>query len=339
LQIEPTHIDNLIAKYLAREASPTEEKQVMAWMDASPENKKYFGDIQFVHQQAIASQKYQKVDVDKAWNTLHSQMVQSPNQSSETVVKVPFYQSLWFKVAASVIFITGLFTVLYTEFRGTGSEAQAIVITSADSTLSQTIAQNTKVVLNRNSKIIYHRIPKRKQIEIILTGEAFIDIEHPKDTAFIVKANETFIRDIGTSFNVKAYPADQTIEVFVESGEVSFYTAQLEGIVLKAGETGVYHKDLKKFEKIENKVNAIAYKTRSFVFRNSKLSEVINALNAVYPETIAIDNTKLADCKITVTFDNESLEAIAEIIAETLGLQLTVQESHFILSGKNCLNY
>jgi ferric-dicitrate binding protein FerR (iron transport regulator) len=338
LQVEHSHIDNLIAKYLAGEASPAEDKQLLEWMEASPENKKYFGDIQFVHNKAISSQKYQKVDTDKAWSKLHSQIKQLPPQTQLTK-SIPVYKTSWFGVAASVLIITGLFAVLYTQFHDRDVQTEPIEIVSSDRTISKTIGQNTKVVLNRNSKLIYSRIPNRKKIEVTLTGEAFIDVDHPKDTVFIVKADETFIRDIGTSFNVKAYPSERTVEVYVESGEVSFYTEHQEGIVLNAGETGIYHKDLKTFERVENELNAISYKTRIFVFRNSKLSDVINALNAVYPENILIGNPELADCTLTVTFDNESIGAIADIIAETLGLQLTVDKNSFTLSGENCLKH
>lgn len=338
MRTDPSHIDDLIAKYLAGEILPDEEKVFMQWMEESPENKKYFGDIQFVHSRAVASHKYVKVDTDRAWQKLHAQMRTQQADNAPVVVRMPVYKQLWFRVAASVILLVGLFTILYNNWPKQGESSQSIVIASNDSTLSRTIAGSTKVVLNKQSKIVYNRKPGKKEVEVTLTGEAFIEVEHSKDTAFIVKADETFIRDIGTAFNVKAYPGSSTIEVYVESGEIAFYTEQLEGISIKAGETGIYNKETKQFSKAEvQNLNVVSYKTRIFVFRHTRLADVVNELNAVYPEVVTISNPKLAECTINVTFDNEPIQAVVSIIAETLGLQVTETGNGFILNGDYCL--
>lgn len=335
---DPSHIDDLIAKYLAGEILPEEEQLLMQWIEASPENKKYFGDIQFVHNRAVASHKYVKVDTNKAWEKLHSQMKRQPVVKTPIVAEMPVYKQLWFRVAASVVILAGLFSIIYNYWPAQGGSPQTIVIASNDSTLSRTISGSTKVVLNKQSKIIYNQKPGKKEVEVTLTGEAFIEVEHSKDTAFIVKAEETFIRDIGTSFNVKAYPASSTIEVYVESGEIAFYTEQSEGISIKAGETGIYNKETKQFSKAEvQNLNVVSYKTRIFFFSHTRLADVVNELNAVYPEVVTISNPKLADCTINVTFDNEPIQAVVNIIAETLGLQVTETGNGFILGGDHCL--
>lgn len=338
MQTDPSYIDDLIAKYLAGETLPEEEKLLMQWIEESPENKKYFGDIQFVHNKAVASHKYVKVDTNRAWEKLHAQIKSQPAVKAPVAIKMPVYKQMWFRVAASVIILTGLFTILYNYWPTQGGTPQSIVIASTDSTISRTIAGSTKVVLNKKSKLVYSRKPGKKEVEVTLTGEAFIEVEHSKDTAFIVKADETFIRDIGTSFNVKAYPASQTIEVFVESGEIAFYTEQQQGISIKAGETGIYNKESKQFSKAEaQNLNVVAYKTRIFLFRHTRLADVVNELNAVYPETVTLSNPKLGDCTINVTFDNEPIQAVVNIIAETLGLQVTETNNGFILNGDYCL--
>ena len=47
------------------------------------ENKKYFEGINFVHDKALASHKYVKVDANKAWEKLSSQMGATSSRVSD----------------------------------------------------------------------------------------------------------------------------------------------------------------------------------------------------------------------------------------------------------------
>lgn len=333
------HIDRLIARYLTGEASPEEVMQLEKWMDESPENKKYFGDIRFVHDKTVASHKYVKVDTNKAWDKVYMQMKSVKDIPKHEIIHLPLYRTKWFRIAASVILIIGISALYYIINLQNFQVPQIVTIASADSTIKHSFNSNTQVVLNQNSKIVYTTKASGKKRELKLTGEAFIKVKHSADTTLIVKAEETFIKDIGTSFNVKAYPGNNTIEVYVESGEVAFYTEKQKGIVLMKGETGIYEKDTRVFRKeVAEKPNIIAYSTKLFIFHNTKLSDVANALNAVYPDAVVLDNPSIADCTITVTFDNESISSIIDIIAETIGLQVTQTENVFHLNGEHCIS-
>jgi ferric-dicitrate binding protein FerR (iron transport regulator) len=333
------HIDRLIARYLTGEASPEEVLLLEQWMDESYENKKRFGAIRFVHDKTVASHKYVKVNTAKAWDKVSGQMKQIKEASHKPAITTrPLYKTPWFRIAASIVIIIGI-TALFIISGIKKGQTKVVTIASTDSTLQHNFNGNTQVVLSQNSQITFTTKGSGKERILKLTGEAFIKVKHSTDTTLIVKADETFIKDIGTSFNVKAFPESNTIEVYVESGEVIFYTNQQKGIVLSKGETGMYDKDTKMFRKeIAEKPSIIAYSTKLFIFRNTKLSDVVNAINAVYPDAIVLDNPSIADCTITVTFDNESISSILDIIAETIGLQVTQTENVFHLDGERCIS-
>lgn len=333
MSYDSTHIDNLIARYLAGEASEKEWEELSLWMETTPENKKYFDGIKFVHDKAVASHRIVKVDVDKAWSKLSTQMMVSAEPSTAKTITLPVYRRTWFRVAASFAILLTISAVLY--FVSLPNVSERVIMVANDTVKTQTLAGNTEITLNRNSKIIYNQKKSGKRQEIELTGEAFIEVNHGRDTTLVVKAGETMIRDIGTSFNVKAYSDSATIEVLVQSGEVAFYTAQNDGITVKAGESGIYNKQEKKFYKPDAvDINAIAYKSKLFIFRGHPLGKAISALNHVYGQQFELANANLENCTITVTFDNETPVGIAEIIAETLGLQVTQAGDRFILSGE-----
>lgn len=335
MSYESTHIDNLIARYLAGEATQEEWLELSQWMENSPENLRYFDGIKFVHDKAVASHKIVKVDTDKAWSKLSAQMLNLDTPLQVKTIKLPLYRKAWFRTAAAVAILVGISSLIYFIGFPSRNQFRSEIIAANDSVVSKTLADNTQITVNRNSKASF-RI-NRKQREIDLTGEAFIKVRHLVDTPLIVKADETFIRDIGTAFNVKAYPGNQFVEVYVESGEVLFYTENSAGINLKAGESGRYDKVSKTFSKPDAvDVNVIAYKSKYFVFHDVSLRKALASLNNVYGRVIELQSPKLENCSITVTFDNESPAAIADIIAETLNLKVVLVGNKYFLQGEAC---
>ena len=114
-------------------------------------------------------------------------------------------------------------------------------------TKSDTLPDGSGVFLNKKTELAYTYDKKEKSHVVKLKGEAYFNIQHEDDKNFIIDAEGVFIRDIGTSFNVKAYPEDNTVEVVVEEGKVMFYTDTDTGIYLSAKGKGIYNKATKEF--------------------------------------------------------------------------------------------
>lgn len=334
---ENTHIDNLIARYLAGEASQEEWQELLQWMENSTENHKYFEGIKFVHDKAVASHRIVKVNTDKAWSKLSAQIEDLETPQPVKTIEFPLFKQAWFRTAAVIAVLIGIASLVYFIGIPSKNRISPVTIATTDSVITKTLADNTQITVNRNSKISFRMTRKRKEID--LSGEAFIKVSHSSDTPLVVKAGETLIRDIGTAFNVKAFPESQFVEVFVESGEVMFYTENSNGITLKAGESGTYDKVKKTFFRPDAvDVNVVAYKSKFFVFHDVSLKKVVSTLNNVYGQVIEFHNPVLENCKITVTFDNENPGAIADIIAETLNLKVLVAGKKYVLQGEACSN-
>ena len=184
-------------------------------------------------------------------------------------------------------------------------------------------------------KILFN--PRKKIRKVVLKGEAYFSVKHEAEKPFIIEAEDILVRDIGTEFNLKAYPDKDTIEIIVTHGEVQFYTKNDEGLNLQAGEKAIYTKSSKKFYRIEKPdTNALAYKTKVFSFNNTDLKSVVNLLNEVYNSKIKLANEKLFNCRLTANFKEDNASIIAEVIAETMGLTITRKDDQIILDGKGC---
>lgn len=325
-------IDELIGKYLAGETSPDETLIVENWKNADEGNLQHFNHYKTIFDRAAAVKEIQHFDTDEAWMKLKARL--GKKQAKVVAIK-PFWDNLYFKIAATILLVVGVGFFLYRSYNDSGFVSTEVV--AENKIESDTLPDGSAVTLNKQSRIAYSFDKKQKAHRVKLKGEAYFKIEHKADKDFVVEAEEVLIKDIGTSFNVKAYPETNSIEVVVEEGEVHFYTETNTGIFVRAGGKGVYNKSTKTFTLEQPDPNVASYKTKHFVFSDTDLSTMVSALNKVYDRQIKFA-PHLANCRLTVTFTDESPEEIANVIAETMGLAVTVQGLDLLLEGKACEN-
>ena len=326
-------IDELIGKCLAGEASAQERGLLESWINESAENRNYFHQFQTIFEKAATVRAAASFDTDEAWTKVKAQLKSKSNGRSLALETSTLSLNFILRIAAGLIFILGVGYMGYRIF--STSKAGAREFITANTTEVDSLFEGTTVVLNRQSRINYVFDQASNTHTVKLNGEAFFDVDSPAETAFIVEANGVFIRDIGTSFNVKAYPDQNTIEVVVKEGEVMFFTKADPGVRIVKNQKGVFDKSLGAFTVHVASPNATAYKDRTFVFANTDLRTVVTDLNEVYEKRIVISEN-LVNCRVTVTFRNEGIDEIAAVIAETLGLQLKVTARNIMLEGDAC---
>lgn len=320
---ETYDIDDLIGKYLAGEATEQERLQVEEWIALSADNQKYFNQLKLIFEKAALVTDHSNYNADLAWEKVKKKI--QPDQKNR--IGLPYL-----RIAASIVLIAISGVLVYQQFFNSTSR---LTLASSDLVVKDSLPDGTKVVLNKQTEMSIAYDVKSKKGRIKLKGEASFQIKHDDEKEFVVEVEELLIRDIGTVFNVEAYPESNTVEVSVQEGEVHFYTQQKEGVFIKAGNKGVYDKLSKKFTLQQADTNVIAYQTRQFVFEESDLRQVVDQLNAIYEKKIKISD-KLKYCKVTVNFNNEDIDTIAEILAETLNLKITSSIDEISLEGDGC---
>ncbi len=332
MEQEINDIDNLIGKVLAGEATPEEQRLLEVWLQKDKENPHYFHQLKAIFEKAGAHQVQLQFDTDAAWAKVRSKL----HTSDDNV------RSLWppvqtkplLRMAAGVVFILGAGFFAY-QWRTLSPEPLAI--TADKTTLQHKLPDGTTAFLNRKSTISYSYRPSEKARRVTLKGEAFFEIKHQDEQSFVIEAEDVLVKDIGTSFNVKAFPDSDTVEVAVQTGEVQIYTLSDVGLHLNAGEAGIYNRRLHEFSRlVKADTNVLAYKTGILSFNNTYLKVVIESINEVYDSKIKLDNTALNTCRLTANFHGDSLDTIVEIIAETLKLTVTRKNNEIILHGPGC---
>lgn len=321
--------EDLLGKFLARETDAQESALVNDWLDKNEQNKKELADYQVIWDKTKELKQEQTVDVDLAWNKVKSKM-QHPKEAKV----IPMYpKKVWSpaRIAASITLIiaTGLLVLLLTN-----KKTELLTIQTNRNTIQQTLPDGSVVFLNRNTKISYPSDFDGNTREISLSGEAFFDIQRDESKPFIIHANGTDVKVLGTSFNVKAY--DKNVRVNVESGKVQFASKKQKTILEKGEEAAFEAENDTIIKQLTYNKNAIAYKTRTYIFEDTSLENVINILSEGYQADIKIRNSALKTCRLTTTFENESLPNALNVIAETLNIKISKEGQKYLLDGQGC---
>jgi ferric-dicitrate binding protein FerR (iron transport regulator) len=326
-------MDDLIGKVLAGEAAAHEQELVNTWRQQSQENEKYYHELKEIFNNVSAVNVQVEFDTDAAWTNVKNQLTRN-HDNVIPIDRKPYFSPL--RIAATIFLVVSLSVVIYLT---TMPPVQTLAVVSQAVTRQDTLPDGSTAYLNKKTELQYEYNPREKTRKVKLKGEAYFTVKHEEEKPFIIEADEILVRDIGTEFNLKAYPDKDTIEIVVMQGEVQFYTQQDPGLNLKAGEKAIYSKQAKEFYRIEKPdTNTLAYKTKVFSFNNTELQSVVALLNEVYDSKIRLASESLYTCRLTANFKEDNPEIIVEVIAETMGLELTKKDDELILSGKGCEN-
>lgn len=327
-------MDELIGKVLAGEGSVHEEAEVLRWAQQNEDNRKYYEDLKSIFERSASTDVQIQFDTDAAWNKVKHRINTPESKVIPLYNNKPTTFNQLMRIAAGVVI---LFGVGYFAYQWITPSTQTLAVVSDTVTVQDTLPDGSTAFLNKKSELTYQYNPREKTRKVVLRGEAYFSVKHEEEKPFVIEADEILVRDIGTEFNLKAYPDKDTIEIIVTSGEVQFYTLLDSGLNLQAGEKAIYSKRNKQFYRIEKPdTNALAYKTKVFSFNNTDLRTVINLLNDVYNSKIKLANEKLYACHLTANFKEDNASIIAEVIAETMGLTLTRKDDEIILDGRGC---
>lgn len=292
---------------------------------------KYFDDMQLSDEPAAG--KDTGFNRDEVYNRIIHNIDQMPVKSAGNGKK-------WM-VAASLVTVASL-SAMFFQYRlqilDVISPIPQKQLNAANGQVASfTLADGTKVWLNGGSKLSYPVEFRGKTREIILTGEAFLDVAHDAEKAFIVHTGNIKTQVLGTSFNVKAYPEDAFVKVDVATGKVGIVAGSVKTIFLTPAQEVVMSK--KDHSAVTTQgidvANLTGWKSGDFVVKNMALPEVLNAIYHRYNVTVTAD-ANLAKCFISANFTNVSLPNIIKIISKLVRGKAVADGPGYQLKGKGC---
>lgn len=192
------------------------------------------------------------------------------------------------------------------------------------------LSDGTTVWLNAGSRLIYPSKFTGKRREIILSGEAFLDVYKNPDRPFIVKANDLEIRVLGTRFNVSAYPEDATIQTVLEEGAVAFHSDVSrwfeKDLILKPNQMAIYDKTRKDTKIHEADAGLYTSWTKGLLsFEEAALSSILKKLERSYHVRLHLDDPAKGSMKISGKLDlTQGIDEAFEYLEHVSGIQFNL---------------
>ncbi|PKP24206.1 MAG: hypothetical protein CVU06_05180 [Bacteroidetes bacterium HGW-Bacteroidetes-22] len=327
-----TYYSNLIARYLSGEADEGEMHELISWLKSTPENEMYFRQLSAVWNMSNAVSVEKSVNLNDEWAAIQKRMT-GKSQLNISRGKQGFTISHLRWLTAAIVLLAAITSVVLFQIT-TGPKLITVI---ADGTRQSILLPDSTVVVLNKGAIVYPETFASDYRHVALSGEAWFEVAHDSAAPFVVNSGDLRLLVLGTKFYMESTTEGQTATVVLAEGKVAIFreTAPDERLILHPGERAGINPG--KMLKMSNQdANFLAWKTGHISFTNQPLSEVASVLSKVFEKNIVLDNTAVANCRLTADFDQQNLDAILQVISSTLDLTVSRHEMTIILSGKGC---
>jgi len=276
-----------------------------------------------------------EIDVDKAWNKLHSRLSENGLIKEAPVVRRSLIRTSYFRIAATVLLMVGIGSVLlFMNDKGILSTKTVVATTDNQKNLQVTLPDGSNIFLNRNTRLSYRKNFGRHGRNVTLAGEAFFDVARNENSPFIIDAGKASVKVLGTSFNVITNNQDSAVEVFVKTGQVMVSGSENNNnLILEPGDIGTMFPERSE-KSVNNNPNYMSWNTGLLVYDGQTLDVVFRDLKRVYNMDIVADDPDIITNAWTSPIDNQTRETIIRLICASFNLSYTKEGSVYHLAKK-----
>lgn len=179
------------------------------------------------------------------------------------------------------------------------------------------LPDGSTVLLNGGSTLSITPAFNQVNREVSLEGEAYFDVAQNAGKPFVIQAGDMCVKVLGTTFNVKAYPQDKTLETVLIRGSVEVTLKDLprSNVILKPQQKIVIERPAKKEGGIQDSV----IHSNHYGMANGKV--------AVKNVQLLADDSTVMETSWTMNrlvFDNETLAVVATKIERWYGVKVQI---------------
>ncbi len=320
-------IEILLGRYFEGNLTEKEQSLLESWLDERAENRQLLADYQLLWTGAVPSVKMLHINTEKALIATKQRI--SFFSKNNILVNLQ-------RIAAVLITAVLLSSAYIWFFQSSPQQelAENTVyqeVTTAFGTRSKFLLPDGSTVwLNSGSKLIFPTLFKGDRRQVVLSGEAYFEVQHNEAMPFIVKTPALAIRVLGTSFNVQAYEGSKQMVTTLVEGKVVLerYSNDNNTVLaeLKPNERAVlnYTNHTLKIHKEEDIDKFIAWKDGKLVFFDDPIEEVASKLGNWYNVEVQIRNQKLKNYHFTATFTDEPIEQVLDLLSKSSPIQYKI---------------
>ena len=346
--------DNIIVRFLMKEASEEDVAQLHLRLDSDEEFKNHFEQIR---------DTWNRIELEKDLNEVKIQrdlekVLSRTEDKSKSKIRSIISANHWlFKAAAIFILGFGISWMLF-HFQGRIADADIIYNTIETPRGSKSIVSlpdGSQIILNAQSKLRYPERFTGKERKVFLEGEAFFDVAKDQKKQFIVNTPDLMVKVFGTSFNIKSYPDENTVETTLVEGSISLFKTSPEGkiaskeIKMEPNQQVVLYKETgsntsSKAEEEEKqempkpvqprlmlakKIDTeryVSWKDGQLKIKSEPLEKLAVTLERRYDVSIHFESDEIKDYRFTGVIKNETIEQVMSAIKLASSIDYKIDE-------------
>jgi ferric-dicitrate binding protein FerR (iron transport regulator) len=339
-----------LARYVSGEATAAERGEIERWVAADPARQALVDSLAGRWQAARSPESW---NVDRAWSQMSAKLAATRGVPADPVpldsvrrrparTGRPDWVTRLLPLAAAAVLVVGV-ALVWRRFApetvpATASLASITEVTTAiGERRTLDLPDGSRVVLGATSTLRVDTAYGRDSRHVHLTGQALFRVTHDSLRPFVVHAAGTLAEDLGTEFDVRAYPSDSIVRVAVVEGAVAVRRA--EGAdsaallrprdVARIAATGGAAPVILHDQDVER---LVAWTAGELNFRDARLSEVAVELERWFDVEVRVTSESIADLPYTVDrLSTESLDEVLRIIDLSLP-QVTIERQGRIVT-------
>lgn len=191
----------------------------------------------------------------------------------------------------------------------------------------------SEVYLNADTRIRYPKKFGLSKRDVYLTGEAYFKVAPDKKRPFVVHAQNTTVRVLGTSFNLSAYENDKTVRVILDEGSILFGTS-LNRHQLVPGQQLVYDKTSggHLIQTLPKSQQFSLWREGILCFYDTPLPEVLKILERRYDVAFSVKDATVLTYSFTLTTRETDMKNILSELQKIAPLKFTSHKNNVEVS-------
>jgi len=203
------------------------------------------------------------------------------------------------------------------------------------------LPDGSKIWLNADSKIQYPTVFAGKTREVYMNGEAFFEVARDPSRPFIIHLANGTVRVLGTSFNIRAYDNEKTVETSVATGRVAFIpkyekSGKKQDTVFLTPDSKAKYLFYKEEVITEHTISTEdkAWTEGKLIFRAMTLEDIGTRLERNFGKKCVFVSDAPRQFKLTGSFQNNSLEDIMYYLSKSMDFNYRITETELLIGDK-----
>jgi transmembrane sensor len=315
-------IAEIIARYLAGESSPGDGQLLNEWLGENSRNLDEFTEREKLWNAIEIVLNREKFDAGTAYDKFKTLTEGRSLKPRDPVKFITIARATMKWAAIGIIFLAigSVLTYLILNAIDYNDNKLSEVVIPGGSRGRITLNDGTTVWLNAESSLSYSRNFGNNNRTVHLEGEGYFTVAKGHNSPFTVVTSQLEIVALGTSFNVKSYPAEDIIQTTLVSGSLLVSRSEHErGVVLEPNQQITYYKETRELGQAVERIEPSGETAVPAVEGRAPLPESkIILRRGVDPELF----TSWKDNRLI--FDDETFENIAVKLERRYGAKIII---------------